>query len=251
MRKSILFKIFLVILPGLLFYQIMHGQAGVSGHVLSDAGKPVAGAKVFYQRYAQYLSVRPPGTNTSRLPGRPVQWVLADPPIQGVIATSADGTFALPHLPDGKYTICIVSPGPGFLDSCTWTGAIIFSVNQDRAPAVADLRLKTGTEIHVRINDPLQLGRAKKNAAIPLIVGVLINEHIFHAAPIVSEDSTGRDHSISVPLSTPLKLWLFSRTLKVTDSSANPITIPGHAVPFQAAVGTSRLDYVFNIAGVQ
>ena len=91
----------------------------------------------------------------------------------------------------------------------------------------------------------------KKNQAVPLIVGVLINEHIFHAAPIISEDLAGRDHSITVPVGTPLKVWLFSRTLKVTDSLAKAIAIPGHAVPFQAAAGANRLDYLFNITGVQ
>src|SRR5438105_687357 len=68
-------------------------------------------------------------------------------------------------------------------------------------------------------------------------------------APAVSQDQNGRDHSITVPVGTPLKLWLFSRSLRIKDNIGNDIDATNYSPPLQIAAATKRVDFMFNVAG--
>jgi hypothetical protein len=220
-------------------------QAALAGRVLSDAGNPVNGARVFYNRNAKYKALVCPRK------GYPERWGLAEPQVAGSVKTGPDGRFTLPALPDGNYRICVTSPTPGMLDTCSWTGATTFSVVQGRALAIPDIHMTSGTEIHIRINDPAQLGLPARNGPAKLSIGVLESNHVFHSVPQVARDATGREHSITVPQSTPLKLWLFSRSLKIQDATNNAVDTRGYRLPVQAAAGKQRLDYVFHVVGTK
>ncbi len=201
---------------------------------------------MIYNRQVTY-ALSPPGTS-----GHAPHWVIAAPRVSGSVTTGIDGSFTLPPLPDGNYGICVVSPLPGYLDSCQFTPGTLASVSQGRAPALSDIRLKTGTEIHIRINDPLHLApKSARSGPVPLIVGVLTHGTTFYAARIIAEDASGRDHTITVPIGTPVKLWVFSRTVKVADITGKLIDSKGYALPLQALANTPRMDYVFTVTGAQ
>ena len=65
------------------------------------------------------------------------------------------------------------------------------------------------------------------------------------------QDTSGRDHSMAVPIGIPFKLWVYSRSLKIQDGAANDIDATNHAAPFQAAASVTRLDYVYSVTGVK
>ena len=149
--------------------------------------------------------------------------------------------------PDGAYKMCLAR----YLATCPWTGAVSFAILQGRAPAIALLRMTSGIEVHVRINDPSQLAVQTKNRPTPLTMGILDSFHTFHPMPMVSQDQNGEDLSITAPIGVPLHLWLFSSTLRVKDSAGIDIDRTKYAFPFQIAAGMGRLDFVFTVAGLK
>jgi hypothetical protein len=238
--------IVIVITFGALSHRAIQGQASLTGRVVSDKGQPIAGAKVVYHRKVTY-AIAPPGTSEGHAP----HWVPTGPQIQGSVITSAGGHFTLPPVPNGNYTLCAASPVPGYLNTCRWSAATPFSVAQGLVPTVPDLVLQTGTEVHVRVNDPLNLAPTASKAPVRLIVGVMTNGNAFYAADVVSQDAAGRDLSVTVPSATPLRLWLYGPKLNVRDSTGATVNPAGHSLPFQAAANASRVDYVFNITGTR
>jgi hypothetical protein len=237
--------IMLLGLAALVFHQSVFGQAAVTGRVTSQTGQPIVGAKVFYHRKVMY-AYAPPGSAGHRSKLLPV-----GSPVDGTVNTGPDGRFTLPPIPDGNYTVCAASSRPGFVPQCRWAAPTPFTVSQGRAATLPDIRLAPGVEIHIRVNDPSQLAASVKNRPEPLIVGVLTNSNELHMAEVVSQDAAGHDRSITVPSATPLKLWLFSRTLKVTDNTDKSIDVKGYRLPFQAAANINRIDYLFKVTGVQ
>lgn len=223
----------------------LSGQTGATGRVSTSTGQPIIGAKVLYTRQVSY-ALSAPGTN-----GHAARWVIAGPRVSGTVSTGINGAFTLPPLPDGNYGICVISPVPGYEDSCRFDPGILANISQGRAPALADLHLKSGREIHIRINDPSKLAVKTKSGPVPLIIGVLTVGTTFYAARLVSEDSIGRDYSITVPSGASVKLWLFSRTIKMADATGKVIDTNGYALLVPPNADTTRVDYVFSVVGSQ
>jgi hypothetical protein len=81
-----------------------------------------------------------------------------------------------------------------------------------------------------------------------LIVGVVFGSGAFLAADITSVDRSGRDYQITIPAGMPLKLWVFSRHVTLTDSKGLAVDNSGGRIPFQAAAGQDQ-TFTLNVTG--
>jgi hypothetical protein len=73
---------------------------------------------------------------------------------------------------------------------------------------------------------------------------VVFGSGAFLAADIASVDRSGRDYQMTIPAGIPLKLWVFSRHVTLTDSRGLSVDNSGGKIPFQAAAGQ---DQVFTL----
>ena len=102
--------------------------------------------------------------------------------------------------------------------------------------------------LKVRISDPAGLLPPVNNnpsRAPNLIVGVVFGSGAFLAAEIARADRSGRDYQMSIPAGVPLKLWVFSRHVTLTDAKSLTVDNSGARIPFQAAAGQ---DHVFALS---
>ena len=84
----------------------------------------------------------------------------------------------------------------------------------------ATLVLAKGVFLKVRINDSQGLlPRAKDGPmrAGELVVGVKFRNGAFLGAEHMTFDSAGRDYQTTVPVGEPLRLWLFSLDVVLSD----------------------------------
>lgn len=59
----------------------------------------------------------------------------------------------------------------------------------------------------------------------------------------------GKAYVMTVPAGVPLKLWLFGRTLRLTDESGNPVDNLGANLPFSVGLGETK-TFTLNVARV-
>ncbi|MCW5981197.1 MAG: hypothetical protein KIT09_24150 [Bryobacteraceae bacterium] len=81
-----------------------------------------------------------------------------------------------------------------------------------------------------------------------LIVGVVFGTGAFLAAAIARFDESGRDYQMSIPAGLPLKLWVFSRHVTLTDTRGLPVDNSGGRIPFEAVAGQDQV-FTLNISG--
>ncbi|MCW5983127.1 MAG: hypothetical protein KIT09_33870 [Bryobacteraceae bacterium] len=115
------------------------------------------------------------------------------------------------------------------------------------ARTVANIVLKKGVALKVRVSDPAGLLPPLKDdllGPLSIIIGVVFGEGAFLPTTNTAVDGAGRDYQMSVPVETPLNLWVFSRHVTVADSRGLPVDTAGAKILFQAAVGR---DQVFTL----
>ncbi|MEO8658087.1 MAG: hypothetical protein ABI693_06435 [Bryobacteraceae bacterium] len=70
-----------------------------------------------------------------------------------------------------------------------------------------------------------------------IVIGVQRDDGAFYRMRPVARTASGQDFQTSVPPKTPLRLWVFSRTLSVTSSEGRRLASQGEAIPFEAVEG--------------
>jgi hypothetical protein len=93
-----------------------------------------------------------------------------------------------------------------------------------------------------------------------LVVGVIFGNGAYLGAVNTNVDAHGRDYEMPVPSGVPLKLWIFSRQVALTDSLGAPLAggapvagttalsgaTPG--IPFTASPGQDQA-FTLNVSG--
>ncbi len=208
----------------------------ISGTVTTaDDGSPIMGANIHYRRVPRLVSA---GHTPKVAPGESL--------VSSTVVTDVKGAFAAPNLPAGDYIVCADVPSQPYLDPCRWSSTPRLTVSSG-IPALQPLVLKKGVYLNVRVNDPKGLLPPFLNGplrAANLIVGVVFGNGAFLGAANTSIDSAGRDFQMAIPAGVPLKVWLFSRHVTLTDFSGKAVVSTGTSIPFQA---TSGQDYAITV----
>ena len=212
-----------------------------SGHpCIHSKGAPPAGARVSYRRIVRNLTRA--GGSVVPAPGEAV--------VQNGVLADANGASMVANLPPGDYAICGAVLSLPYLDPCRWGTPPRVTISANAFTGY-NLVLARGVFLKVRIDDPKGLLPRTKDGplrAANLIVGVDFRAGAFLGADNTGVDSAGRDYQMIVPAGEPLRLWLFSRDVVLTDSGGKPVDAPGALIPFQAAAGIDQV-FTFTVSG--
>jgi hypothetical protein len=211
----------------------------IEGSVTAEDGAPLAGAVVSYARITRLVG---PAARARPAPGEAV--------VRSSISSDTNGAFAVSNLPAGEYVLCAEVPSGPYLNPCKWSSSpkVTIGAGALHRPALV---LKRGVFLKVRVNDPRGLLPPVTNDASRapnLIIGVVFGSGAFLAAAITGADQSGRDYQMSIPAGVPLKLWVFSRHVTLTDSMALPVDNSGGRIPFQAVAGQDQV-FTLNVSG--
>jgi hypothetical protein len=184
-----------------------------------EKGAPLPAAEVQYRRLVR--TVRGPGGRSLPAAGEAV--------VHNRISADAAGAAALPNLPAGEYALCGRVPGLPYLDPCRWGAQPRITVSAN-ASTQHTIVLTKGVFLKVRINDEKGLLPRVKDGpsrAGNLIVGVKFRNGAYLGAENTGVDASGRDYQLVVPAGEPLKLWLFSRHVALTDAAGKAVDMSG------------------------
>jgi len=211
----------------------------LQGSIKDTQGQVVPAARVRYQRVAQTVRV---GNQTLAAPG--------EAQVSNVATAGANGAFSVSNLPSGQYMLCASVPGAPYLDPCIWHRPVAVTVSA-AATSMPSLTLEKGVFLNVRVNDPQRLLPQTLDGPLTprkLIVGVWYANGAYQGARNTAIDSAGRSYELAIPTATPLKLWLFSRDVVLTDANGASVTASGAQTTFQAAAGQDQ-SFTFTVAG--
>jgi hypothetical protein len=230
-----------LLLPALALGQSAATVGTLHGVVKDSQGAAILGAQITYRRL--YRIVSNAQHQPMPAPGEAVT--------SGIVTVDAIGGFTLSGLPSGNYVICGSARGFPYIDPCKWASAPIVSVAANATTSYV-LTLTKGVFLNVRINDPThQLQQALDGPLSPrkLIVGVKFGSGAYQGAQNISVDANGRNYQIAVPAGIPMRLWLFSRDLALSDASGSAVnTVPGAAISFSGVVGVDQ-NFTFGVTG--
>lgn len=216
----------ILLIAGFAFGQTPFGA--MQGSVTAEDGAPLPGAVVLYSRVTNLVKV---GSSYQPAPGEAV--------VRRTVSSDANGLFSLSNLPVGDYLLCAEVPSGPYLDPCKWSSALrtVVSAGSVASPVLV---LKKGVLLKVRVHAPPGLLPAVKDEPLRplnLIIGVVFGDGAFLRATNTSVDRAGRDYQMSIPADMPLKLWVFSRHVTLTDSRGLSVDNSGARIPFQATAG--------------
>ena len=213
------------------------GAGALSGSVVDDSGKPVAGARVLISH------APPPGTRSFPAP----------PTITGPLATQViadgSGSFHADGLAPGQYIACAEATTPGFLDPCHWAASAPgFTLSAGQTISDVKIVMAKGPVLQVHINDPMSLltpvaGPVDQN----LQIHVVTSKGIHYSAPIQSSTTVGRDLALTIPFATPVTLRVVGAHVTVNDQSGKTFSTPGTAINVPA--GTAPAVIQLNVTG--
>jgi hypothetical protein len=201
----------------------------------SSDGSTMAGAVVPYHRVPQMTNVN---GHSQLAPGEMFSG--------GSANSDSTGALTIGALSPGRYVVCVQMPDLPYLDPCKWSGTLGVDIVANQT-TLLNVNLQKGVFLRVHINDPLSLlppadGNPLHFAA--LIVGVVVGAGGYWAADLSSVTATGRDYIMPVPVNTALSLWLYSRSLTLSDQNGNVVNNLGASIPFTAE---SNVDEVFTV----
>jgi hypothetical protein len=214
-----------------------NATAQMTGLVVDENGKPLAGAHVLYTR--QVRQVQGADGKWRDAPG--------ETPFSSQAAADATGKYQLPQLPPGDYNLCMYATG--YLTTCEWARWQHATVAASQALSQGTVQLTKAVTVTIRVNDPLHLLGSANQISAPLAAGVREQSGRFHPARETATDTTGHTLQVSVPYATALTLWLHSWRFLLTDSIGAPVNHLGAQFPFQVAANGTAPSYTFNITG--
>lgn len=165
----------------------------------------------------------PPGTafrdlgRARPLPGRE--------PFSRSLHPNPDGTFTIPNLADGEYTVCAAAEPP-YLSSCKWQpaqGAVLKSGSD--AVTLPTIILRRGTLIRVRLDAAgHQLAASEDRAAPEFNIGFLASDGRYAGASVASTSPAAKEWQVLVPPEAVGRLMVGSRRFEVALGAAPPGT---------------------------
>jgi hypothetical protein len=226
-----------------LFVPIAAGQpysftARIQGRVLDEDGSPVAKATVSYGRARKAARTAD---------GRLVP-AAGEPDIFTSTTTSADGSFGIPDLPRGEYTVCVVAAG--FMGSCDWSTPHCLTLADEETADLGQIRLIRGALVEVRVNDVAGLIPDENPNFSPLIIGIRSGAS-FHPVRQVGKDGTGKVLAFRVPFGKPLSLWVYSNRVRVSDALGAAIPENGREFEFTVPAGATQRGFTLNVQGLR
>lgn len=207
-------------------------SGSIQGSVTAEDGTRISSAVIRYQRITRNVVS---GRNLVPAPGEAVIFSQA--------STDANGSFLVSSLPIGDYALCVDVATAPYLNPCLWSSAVKVRVSalEISRPSLA---LKTGVFLKVPVNDPLGLLPSAPDGALGgsnLLIGVTFGKGGYHGAQRVGTDRNGRDYRIAIPVDIPLRLWVFSRHVILTDAAGASLDGRGAQIPIQPKLGQDML----------
>jgi len=221
---------------GVLSAHCMVAATGITGTVVDDAGRAIAGARVLINHGP---SVKPP--------------VAAPPVITGPLAATvvgdASGSFRADNLPPGQYIACAQATAPGFLDPCHWSAtAPSFALSAGQTISGIKIVMPRGAVLRIHVDDPQQLLKpASGPVDLDFAIHIVTSKGLHYSAPVQSSTPGGRDHAITIPFDTPVSLRAMSARLVVNDRSGKALAPAGTTVNVPS--GTTSAAIGFTISG--
>jgi hypothetical protein len=171
------------------------------------------------------------------------------PAASGRAQSAPDGSFGFDNLPAGEYALCAQVPGGGFVDSCHWSPVPqTVTVKGGQSITGVQIRVATGSVLHIRLNDPGELLEAKGGIEPHVMMGVVNSRGLFQPTFLAAKDPAGRNHEVTIPLDTPLKFHIFSKHVRINDENGVPVDSAGSTFAIQHTTGAaSQKSFTFNV----
>lgn len=174
------------------------------------------------------------------------------PAASGRAEAGKDGVFTITKLPAGAYTLCASVKGGGYLDPCAWsTTPPTAQLAASQAVAGYKLVVNQGTTVQVRLNDP---GKLLGTAPVPkkvtphVLLGVFTSRRLFQPLGLISKDNNGRNHQATIPIDTPISLYITGRGLQITDETGAVVPTAGLTKSVMQGKGGNPKVITFNIS---
>ena len=213
--------------------------SGFFGAVLDDRAHPVEGAVIHYTLIPDFnRNIVNGGVVVQRSPGQPA--------LTGFLPTDATGSFRVQGLPAGTYYLC-ARGSLGFVDGCRWGSPQRLSLNDMETKGDVRLTIDEGAIVRIHLDDPrgiVQFGQEPSDRR-NLILGVITSTGNFYAADLQDYSESRWSFALTVPFSTELKLWTFSRHLRITDDSGKLLASTGPNESF--TISRSQPEKVFHL----
>jgi len=171
--------------------------------------------------------------------------------------TDLNGSFTFSQLPAGRYTLCARIPAEQFprpdqpyLDTCMWEQPQNAVQVAGQAVTGVQVTVPQAVVLQVRVNDPEgllpQATVSQLAQALDTRLELIVRQpsRLPYRVPFVSQDSTGRNYSLAVPIGTALLLMARSATAKLTDQSGQ--SVQGD-IGFQAPKGSALNPFTFTM----
>jgi len=213
-------------------------QAGtISGAVIDQNSAPVAGAVVLYHNVPQ-VSRDASGRITP-----------TSPMISSGVLTGVDGSFAIPNLPDGQYSVCAYGVQPNALSTCEW-GRYTSPIQIAGGSTVSgiSLQLAQGTLLSFLVTDPNGVivdtaSGPLVNGLIPLLggnfrIGVMLGT-FYARAEFASQQGTVRTYTVAVPSNVMLNLFADTQ-LQVVGQAGSPIAVGQPSITIAVGSATAQ-----------
>jgi hypothetical protein len=208
--------------------------ATVSGKIVDDRNRPLAGATV-------WVHIRP---GASERPRPYSAWTRSGP----------DGGFRIAGVPAGDFVACAQLPGSPYVDGCFWEAPRKFVLTGSARLDVGTLRLRQGHQLRVRIDDPsgeLQAAR-KARRATDLRLGVWTGNGSFYPLRLLYREPNREEYGAIVPYDAPLRLMVQARRSLLADERGAPIDHSrGLQVPLTIRPGKEPPALRLQVAGAQ
>jgi hypothetical protein len=222
----------------LLTLPILCRATDLNGSVLDDMGKPISGAVVTVNR----SSVDGPLTVAESY----------------LTTTASDGTFSVPGLTAGPFTICATALGTNLLNACEWSDVIgspsVIRVPDGSGAVTATAKLQPGATLTILMAGPASIPKTAitNPAAAPLLqLGVWTNSGFFHVAGVSSSDSTSQTYSLLIPPNVDVSFAILAQNLTVTDTSGAPVDSTYRLTINLPAGGSQQLNYTVAAVAAQ
>jgi len=186
----------------------------ISGSVMNDAGGPLPGAQVFYNRVQDLR-------RDER--GRLVP--VASSMRSGVVKTDGTGKFLIPALPAGQYYLCAGGIQQNHLMSCDWQqrqGPVSLGAGQNASNL--QLTVRTGTILRILIQD-----RASRIGSQHQL-GVISATGHYKRAARVGRTGDPVQYALAVPKRISLRLFLGTPPV-LRDETGIPLPVGSPSLP--------------------